>query len=336
MYMAISGKKIAIDLGSSATRFYVPRKGLVLNEPSIIAKDEVTEEIVAFGEDAIEMWGKSPDTISVVRPMISGVIADYGATTAMLKHFLQQAMGRFQVKKPEAMITVSGSATSTERRALIDAGKEAGLQGVYLIKGSVAAALGAGLPITEARGNVIVDIGSGTTEIGVFSLGGVVAQEAVRVGGRSIDDSIVRFMRREHGMAIGKEEVFRIKSEFLTMKSETNTTLEVHGSSTIQGLPKTSTIKLNHLQAYVETALERIVIVIRKVLEQTPPDLVGDIIKHGIILSGGGAKIDELSSYFARRLHVAFMLSQDPELASIKGANQALTHLNDYKRSLLT
>ncbi len=333
--MGLATRKLAIDLGSSTTRIYVPRKGIVLSQPSLVAKDEALDSFVAIGDDAIDMAGRSSDTITIIYPLQAGVIADFGAATAMLKQFLGTAVGRFQIKKPEAMITVSGSATSTERRALIDAGREAGLQQVFLIRGAVAAALGAGLPITEPRGNLIVDMGAGTTEIGVFSLGGIVAQGAIRVGGNAIDESIQRFMRREHGMQIGGDETRRIKTEFLSLKLREAHTMTVHGRSTIQGLPKSTTVKLPHLQSYVETTLERIVIAIRRVLEQTPPDLISDIIRHGLILSGGSAQIGGLSEYFTKRLHVACIVAQDPQLCTIKGAHMALTHLDDYKRSLL-
>lgn len=333
--MAIASKKIAIDLGSSYTRIMLPRKGVVLSQPTLIARDDVEEKIVAMGEDAIEMAGRSPDTISIVRPLKAGVIADYGAVTALLNAFVQKSVGRLQLKKPEAIISVSSSATSTEKRALIDAGKDAGLQNVHLIRGAVAASLGSALPITEARGNVIVDIGSGTTEIGVYSLGGEVASHARRIGGRAIDEAIARFMRREHGMAVGTDEIERIKTDFLDLGGDGTLSLSVHGRNTIQGLPKTTSIKLGHLKPYIETALERTVMAIRKVLEETPPDLIADVIKYGIVLSGGGANLEGLPSYLSKRLNVAVSVAQDPSLATIKGSNIALTHLEDYKRSLL-
>lgn len=334
--MALVDKKVAIDLGSEMTRVYLPRKGLVLSQPSILAREEADESIVAIGEEAIDMAGRSPDTIAVLNPLQAGVIADFGATRILLKSFLHQTIGRFRLRKPEGMITVSGSATSTERRALIDAGTESGLQHVYLIRSSVASALGAGLPITEARGNAIVDIGAGTTEIGIFSLGGIVAHDALRIGGQTLDDAIARFLRREHGLIAGREELRRIKHNFLNLHELENHSLTVHGSSTIQGGPKSAQIKLHHLQPQAEVAVERIVIAIRRVLDRTPPDLVGDIIKHGLILAGGGAQLTGLPEYLSKHLRVGVVVAQDPELCAIKGAHIALTHLEDYKRSLLS
>ena len=334
-HMALAGKRVAIDLGSETTRFYVPRRGLVLVEPSVIARDENTDEVVALGTQAVEMAGRSPDTITVVYPLQAGVIADYGATRTMLRSYLQETVGRLQLKRPEAMITVSDTATSTEKRALVDAGKEAGLQNVHLIRSAVAAALGAGLPITEARGNVIVDIGAGTTEIGIFSLGGIVAQHAMRTGGQTIDEAVLRFLRREHGLVAGAAEIRRIKHDFIDLRLVENREFTVHGRSTIQGGPKTVAVKLHHIQPHLETALERTVIAIRRVLDRTPPDLIGDIIKHGLVLSGGGAQLAGLPEYLSKHLRVAVVLAQDPELCAIKGAHMALTHLDDYKRSLV-
>lgn len=334
--MAISGKKIAIDLGSATTRIYITRRGLILEQPTIIARDETNNTIVGVGDNAQEMVGRSPDTITLLQPMQFGVIADYKATSETLKLFLQQAIGRFHIRKPEAIITVSATATSTERKALIDAGREAGLSDVYLIQTAVAAALGAGLPLSEPRGSMIVDIGNNTTEIGIFSLGGIVADKAVRIGGTSIDDAIQRFLRREHSIVIGADDLFHLKQKFLKLNSDQNNTYTVHGQNTIQGLPKSATIKHGQLTSYLETTLEKITTAIRQVLEQTPPDIISDIIKHGALLSGGNAQIRGMDEYLSKKVNLAFVVAQDPMLCSIKGAHIALTHLEDYKRSLLT
>lgn len=334
--MAFSGKKIAIDFGSATTRFYVTKRGLILEQPTIIARDESTGEIVGVGDKADEMLGRSPETITLIHPLQFGVIADYNAATQTLKLFLQDAVGRFHIRKPEAMITVSGSATSTERKALVDAGREAGLADVHLIQNVVAAGLGAGLPISEPRGSMIIDIGNNTTEIGVFSLGGVVAEKAVRIGGSSIDDAITRFLRREHNMIVGADDLLHIKTKFLNLSSDQNHTYTVHGQNVIQGLPKSVTLKHGQLKSYVEATLEKILVAARQVLEKTPPDIISDIIKHGALLSGGSAQIHGLDSYLSKKLNLAFLVAQNPMLCSIKGANIALTHLEDYQRSLLS
>lgn len=335
--MGLTSKKLAIDLGTSTTRIHVPKKGVVVNEPSVIAfaGDPKNPTTLAVGHGAGEMKGKSPDNVTVVEPMRAGVIADYRATTTMLSRFIHQATGRFHLSKPEAMITISGTATSTEKKALLDATLEAGLQNVHLIQSTVASALGAGLQITDPSGVMIIDIGAGTTEIGVFTLGGIVAETSIRTGGQNIDDAIRVMARREHGIRVSSDELFKIKSKFLNLKSKENNSLNVTGQSIIQGTPKKVTIKQKQLQGYVEVPLDSILRAFKKVLEQTPPDVISDIAQHGVVMSGGSAQIRGLGDYFSKKLHIACIKAQHPELASIKGAHLALTHLEDYRRSLL-
>ena len=335
--MGLTSKKLAIDLGTAGTRIHVPKKGVVVNEPTMIALDDETDSssVIAIGSAAREMHGKSPDSISVVKPMKSGVIADYGATKTLLSRFINQSTGRFHVSKPEAMITISGTATSTEKKALLDAALESGLQNVHMIQSTVASALGAGLQIAEPTGVMIMDIGAGTTEIGVFSLGGVVAEAAIRTGGDNIDDAIRVMARREHGIRISSDELFKIKSKFLNLKARENNSLNITGQNLIQGTPKKVTIKQKQLQSYIEVPLDNIVRSFKKVLEQTPPDVISDVAKHGAVMCGGSSQIKGLSDYFAKRLNIACIKSQHPELAAIKGANLALTHLDDYRKSLL-
>lgn len=333
--MSLVTSKIAIDFGSSTTRFVVGKKSDVTANATALAMDDNEDKVIAYGQDALDMAGRSPDSITVIYPLSAGVIADYKAARQLLKVYLRQAVGPLQFKKPEAMITVSASATSTEKRALIDAGKEAGLKTVHLIRTPVAAALGAGLPITEPRGSVIMDIGNGTTEIGVFSLGGTVSGAAIRVGGANIDEAIERFMRREHNMVIGHDEIKRIKHKFVDLGGESTASTVVHGRNLHQGTPKTVTIKLGQLNPYVEGVLQRIIIIMRKVMERTPPDLLSDVIHSGVILSGGGAQMIGLPEYLSKKLHVAFIVAEEPELTTIKGAQAAIIHLDEYKRSLL-
>jgi rod shape-determining protein MreB len=335
--MGLVSKKIAIDLGTSYTRIHVPKKGIAVNEPSTIAlRDERdTSSVVAVGAAAQEMYGKSPDAVTVIKPMRSGVIANYGATKQMLSRFIHQSTGRVHINKPEAMITISQSATSTEKKALLDAALEAGLQNVHFIKSSVASALGAGLQITEPDGVMIIDIGAGTTEVGVFSLGGVVAEGSVRVGGDTIDDAIRLLARRELGVRISSTELFRIKTKFLNFSQRENKSLNITGQSIIQGTPKKVTIKQKQLQSYLDQPIDAITRTFKHVLEQTPPDIVSDIAKHGAVMSGGSAQIKGLGDLFGKKLNIACIKTQNPELAAIKGANLALTHLEDYRRSLL-
>ena len=334
--MSLVTSKIAIDFGSSTTRFVVGKKGSVVSNATALAMDETDDKIIAYGQEALDMAGRSPDTITVIYPLSAGVIADFKSARQLLKVYLRQAIGPLQFKKPEAMITVSASATSTEKRALIDAGKEAGIKTVHLIRTPVAAALGAGLPITEPKGSVIVDIGNGTTEIGVFSLGGTVSGAAIRVGGSNIDEAITRFMRREHNMIIGHDEIRRIKHEFVDLMGESTTSTVVHGRNLHQGTPKTVTIKLGQLNPYIELVIQRIVSIMRKVMERTPPDLLSDVIHSGIVMSGGSSQLTGLPEYLSKKLHVAFVVTDEPELTTVKGAQAAIIHLEEYRRSLLS
>lgn len=331
--MSLSSKNVAIDLGSSHTRVYLAKKGLVTNQPTVLARDEIENKMVAIGDQALEMQGKSSDSISIIRPLQSGAIADFGSTKYLIKRFLQESIGRWQLSKPEGMMTVSSTATSTEKRALLDAGKEAGLQNVHLIRSATAAALGAGLPITEPRANFIIDIGSGTTEIGVFSLGGQVSGLAIRLGGSAIDEGLRRGLRREYGMSVGQEEIERIKRDFIDLEGDINKTFAIDGRSTIQGTPKTTNIKRSTIQPYIEPVFEKMTLAVRKVMERTPPELISDVIKHGVILSGGTSQTQNLPSFFSKRLNAAFILADEPMLACIKGANLALSHLDEYKRA---
>ena len=335
--MGLTSRKLAIDLGTSTTRIHLPKKGIVVNQPTMIALDDETDTAspIAVGDDAAEMFGKSPDNISVLRPMKAGVIADYGATKAMLSRFINQSTGRFHISKPEAMITISGTATSTEKKALLDASLESGLQNVHLIQSTVASALGAGLQIAEPTGVMIIDIGAGTTEIGVFSLGGIVAEAAIRVGGDNIDDAIKVMCRREHGILLSSDELFRIKSKFLNLKTRENNSYNLTGQSIIQGTPKKVTIKQKVLQNYIDVPLDAITRVFKRVLEQTPPDIISDIAQHGVVMAGGSSQVRGMGDYMSKRLNIACIRAQHHQLASIKGANLALTHLDDYRKSLL-
>jgi rod shape-determining protein MreB len=329
-------KRVAIDMGSTRTRVYDEGKGVIFSEPTVIARDEASLKTLALGQEALDMSGRMPEGIDIVWPLRSGVIADYKATTELFNHVMRQTLGRMRLIKPEAIISVSSSATSTEKRALIDAAKEAGFQQVYLIKSPVAAAIGSGLPIHEPRGNIIVDIGGGTTEIAVLSLGGIVTEYAIRFGSNTFDDAILRCIRREHGMIIGSEELMRIKHDFSALSQESGKTLHIHGQDLVQGLPKTSTLNLRQLQPYLHAALEKIELAIRRVLEQAPPDLLSDSIKHGIMLSGGGSLLRGLDAHFSKRFKVAFVRAEMPKVVVAKGVQGASKHIDEYRRSLIS
>lgn len=334
--MGVLTKRIGIDLGTSQTRIWAPRKGVVVDEPSVVARDRDNGKIVAVGFSALEMIGRTPESLSAFYPLHSGVIADFKAAEFMLRSFIQQAVGRFHISKPEAMITVSTTATSTERRAVVDVGKEAGLQFVHLIETPIAAALGAKLPITEPKGHMIIDIGSGTTEIAVISLGGVVAKTAIRTGGAQIDEALMRMMKHTHGIAIGKARAEEIKQRIGSISDHgTNKSMTVRGRSHVEGLPKSVTIEGKDTQAHIEPIFEKIRLAVRSVMEKTPPDLISDIATNGIMLTGGTSKLAGLESYLTHHLHTPCAAAEESLLCAVKGTSIALAHLKDYQRSLL-
>ena len=334
--MSFLAKKMAIDMGTSFTRIYVPRKGIVINEPSVVAKSRDSEQIVAVGYAAVDMVGRTPDSYEAFYPLKHGVIADYRATERMLKEFISRAVGRLHITKPEAMMSVSTAATSTEQRAVIDVGKSAGLSDVFLIKSATAAALGAGIPIIEPRGSLIIDIGGGTTEIAVHSLGGVVAEHAIRSGGNSINDSVVRYVRRNHGLTIGAGVGEEIKQLIGSVAADAkNNTITARGLSVADGLPQSLTLSSKDIRGYLEASFEKIILAVRNVLEKTPPDIISDIVEDGIYLSGGTSQLAGIDEYLTRKLKVNCHVAQDPALCSAKGAHLALSHVAEYKKSLL-
>ena len=333
--MGFLQRQLAIDLGTGNTRVYVRGGGIVLNEPSVIARERDSDMILAVGAAAEELMGREPEKIEVSRPLVSGVIADFAGAKIMLETFIRRASGRWHLSQPEAMITVPSGATSTEQRAVIDVGRRAGLRNTYLIPSGVSAALGAGLPIIEPKGHMIIDIGSETTEVAVLSLGGVVASRSIRLGGANITEAIMRSIKRTHGVQIGAGSAEEAKRLVGTLKPKSKSKMKIHGRANVKGKPQTLEITAADLKPTLENNLERIILAARSVLERTPPDLVSDIVENGLNLSGGGSQLDGLEDYLGEKLQTESKLAQDPELCAVKGAFIAITHLNDYKRSLL-
>lgn len=329
-------KKIAIDLGTVNTLVFVPGRGIVIREPSLVALDVNSNSVMAIGSEAEEMVGKTPETIQLNHPLRNGVIADFHITQFMLKHFINEAVGRLRLVKPDVMVSVPGGATSTERKAVIDATLAAGARSAYLIQEPVAAALGAQIPITSATGNMIVDIGGGTTEVAVIALGGVVAQSSARVGGNRLDSAIVEHLRHRHGISIGDRTAEEIKQAIgSAVQTKKVAEMSVKGRDIVDGLPKTITIRSPEITDTMQDVLERIVKSIRSVLEQTPPELVSDIIDQGIILSGGVAKLQNLDSLLTKIIGVPVIVARDPMTTVAEGSGLALQNLADYQKSLL-
>jgi rod shape-determining protein MreB len=328
-------RRIAIDLGTANVLVYVPKRGIVINEPSVVALNTDDNRIVAVGSEAKEMLGRTPDNIIASRPLRDGVIADYRITQAMIKHYIAKVSSGFRLRRPDVMVSVPVGATSTERRAVIDATLAAGARAAYIIKEPVAAAIGAGIPIASAAGNMIVDIGGGTTEIAILSLGGVVAQNSVRIGGNKIDNAIADYIRRNYGLAVGERTAEEIKKEIGTAMILTkDRAFEIRGRDTIAGLPKTITISANEICNAIQDELDKIILAIRAVLEQTPPELSSDIIDRGMILSGGGAKLKNLDKLLTNVTGVPCVVAEDAMLVVARGVGIALDNLEECKRSL--
>lgn len=308
---------------------------MVLQEPSVLARDPEDDSVLAVGQAAQELFGRDSARAEAIAPLSHGVIADFGAAQTVLRHYLIKASGRFHLTQPEAMLTIPSGATSTEQRALIDVGQQVGLKNVYLISTGVAAALGSNLPIIEPRGHMVINIGSGVTEIAVLSLGGVVSSRSVRSGGAAMTELLARTLKREYGLGVGLSTAEEAKRLLGTLSPKHKSTLRINGRS--HGKQAVTSIKLKsqEIRPLFELGLEKTVLAARSVLERTPPDLVADIAERGISLSGGGAYLHGLPQYLSDKLQVQVELSQDPLLTCVKGAFIALTHLNDYKRSLL-
>lgn len=330
-------KKVGIDLGTANTLVYIPKKGIVINEPSVVAVSVDDNRILAVGAEAKDMLGRTPDTIIASRPLKDGVIADYRITEALLRYLIDKATGGVRLVRPEVMVSVPAGITSTERRAVVDATVSAGAKAAYIIKEPVAAAIGAGIPIGDSSGNMIIDIGGGTTEIAVISLGGIVAVNSVRVGGNKLDSSISEYVRKKHGLAIGERTAERIKIEIGSATPiEKNEGVEIRGRDMITGLPKTMTVTSNEITEALQEELREIIKAVKAVLQETPPELSADIIDKGMVLSGGGGLLRNLDQLLSKGTGVACYLAEDSLLCVAKGTGMALENLESYKRSIVS
>ncbi len=330
-------RKIGIDLGTCNSIVFVPKKGMVLNEPSVVAVGLDENRVLAIGKEAKEMTGKTPDTIKVYRPLKDGVIADYRVTEAMIRYFISKSAGNFRILKPELIIGVPAGITSTERRAVIEAGISAGAKAVYVVKEPVLAAIGAGIPIASCSGHMIVDIGGGTTEVAVISLGGVVKSNSLRVAGDKIDRAISSYIKKRYNLAIGEQTAEEIKVKIGTaVPDKKPILLEIRGGDLISGLPKNIKISSNEVCQAVSDKLLEIVHVIKQVLKETPPELSADIINKGMVVSGGGALFRNIDRLISKHTGVPCFIADDPLVCVAKGAGVVMDNLEDYKRSIMT
>lgn len=329
-------RKLGIDLGTTSVLVHTPKKGIVVNEPSVVAMSVIDKKVLAVGREAKEMLGRTPDTIVAYRPLKDGVIADYRTTEAMLRYFINKALGGFRIFRPEVMVAVPAGITSTERRAVIDATLAAGAKAAYIIKEPIAAAIGANIPIGNASGHMIIDIGGGTAEAAVISLGGVVSSISVRIGGNKLDAAIMEYIRKRYGLAIGDRTSEEIK---ITVGSalylEEKLAMDVRGRDNITGLPKTISVSSDDVTDAISNELDGIMSAVKTVLQNTPPELAADIIDRGIIMSGGSSLLRNLDQLITRATGIPAYIADEALLCVAKGTGIVLENLDAYKRSIL-
>ena len=330
--MFVLSKDIGIDLGTASILVYIKGKGVVLKEPSVVAFDRDTNQIKAIGEEARLMIGRTPGNIVAVRPLRQGVISDYHVTEKMLKYFIQKAVGGRSLRKPRIAVCIPSGATEVEKKAVEDATYQAGAREVAIIEEPVAAAIGAGIDIYKACGNMIVDIGGGTSDIAVISLGGTVVSASVKVAGDDFDDAIVRYMRKKHNMLIGERTAEEIKIQIgCAYKRPELVTMDVRGRNLVTGLPKTITVTSDEmLEALKEPAMS-IIDAVHNVLERTPPELAADVYDRGIVMTGGGSLLNGLDMLIEEKTGINTMIAEDPMTAVAIGTGKFIEFQNEYR-----
>lgn len=335
--MAFLSNKIGIDLGTCNSLVFVPKKGVVLQEPSVVAVSLADNKILAVGKEAKEMIGRTPDTIRVYRPLREGVIADYRVTQAMLRHYLKETTKKFWPFKPELMISVPAGITSTERRAVIEAGLSAGAKNCFVAKEPILAAIGAGVAINSCSGHMIVNIGGGTSEVAIISLGGIVVVKSIRVAGDRMDQAIANYIKQKHNLIIGDQTAERVKIEIGTALPERKEKfLEIKGRDLVSGLPRNIKITPNEVVLAISEVLGEISQVIKQVLRETPPELAGDIMEKSLMLSGGGALLRNIDKFVTQQTGVPAIIAEDSILCVAKGTGAILDNLEIYKKSIMS
>jgi rod shape-determining protein MreB and related proteins len=326
---------LGIDLGTANSLVWKVGNGIVLEEPTVVAVSLKDRRVLAVGREAREMLGRTPLDIVATRPMRDGVIADYGVTEAMLKYFIQRAMGKNFLVKPEVMVCVAAGCTQVERRAVLDATISAGARNAYLIDEPLAAAIGAGIPIAEASGNMILDIGGGAAEAAVISLGGIVAVKSVRIGGNRIDEAIIDWCRRKYTLVIGEQTAEAIKIAIgSAMDVRERKVMAVKGRDSISGLPREIELGSNDVTAAIARPIQQIIRMVKDVLEEVPPELASDIIDKGILMSGGSSQLSNLDRLLTQESGVPCQVAEEPQLNVVKGTGIALEHLDLYRKAL--
>lgn len=329
--------KLGIDLGTTTILVFLPGKGIVLHEPSVVAVSSKDNRILAIGSEAKEMIGRTPDEIIAYRPMKDGVIADYRVTEAMLRYYIRKALGRWNLFRPEVMISVPAGVTSTERRAVVEAATKAGAREAYVIKEPILAAIGAGIPIHEARGHMIVDIGGGTTDVAVISLGGIVASTSVKCAGNAIDRAIIDHVRKTFNLSIGDKMAEEVKIMIgSAVPLDEELIMTVKGRDHLTGLPRSIDLGTSEVVRAMGKELRTMVQAVKDVLQETPPELSADIIDNGIIMTGGSSQLRNFPELIFRRTGVKARLAKDAPYCVAKGTGEALKHLDTYKKAIIS
>lgn len=329
-------RKIGIDLGTANTIVFVPGRGFIINEPTIVALSLPDNKVLAVGREAKEMIGRTPADIGAYRPLKDGVIADYYITKAMLKYFIAKSSGRFNLIRPDVVISAPAGITQTERRAVMNAAREAGAREAYIVKEPILAALGAGIPINAHSGNMIINIGGGTSEVAVISLGGIVSWASQRVAGNKFDQAIMDYIKKKYALSIGEQTAETIKMEIgAALPSREKLEFQVRGRDLVSGLPKDIVVNSNEIAEALTPHLVDVAGAVQNVFNSTPPELVADIMEKGIIVSGGGAHLRHIDEFFKRMTGVETYIAEEPLFCVAKGAGLILSHLDVYKRTLL-
>ncbi|KRN29346.1 rod shape-determining protein mreb [Lactobacillus selangorensis] len=331
----IGTKNIGIDLGTANTLVYIDGKGIVLREPSVVAKNTQTGEVISVGSEARDMIGRTPASIVAIRPMKDGVIADYDTTAAMMKYFIEKATGHSNAK-PFVMVCVPSGVTEVEKRAVIDATKVAGARDAYVIEEPFAAAIGAGLPVMDPTGSMVVDIGGGTTDVATISLGGIVSSRSIRMAGDKIDDAIVSYIRQNFNLLIGERTAEQIKIQIGSAsieKAKDIDNMTIRGRDLISGLPKSIDISATDIATAIKEVVDEIITAIKETLEETSPEIAADVIDHGIVLTGGGALLKNLPDVISEATKVPVFIAQDPLDCVAIGTGESLKNIDVMKKN---
>lgn len=334
-FLNVVGRDMGIDLGTAFTLVYVKGKGIVLDEPSIVAIDKERKKILAVGKEAKRMLGRTPDNILAIRPLKDGVIADFETTEKMLRYFIQKVHKNIAFARPRIVICVPSGITPVEKKAVIETTEQAGARAAYIIEEPLAAAIGAGLPIDEPKGSMIIDIGGGTSEVAVISLGGLVVSQSLRIGGDEMDEAIIYYLKKEHNLFIGESTAEKAKIEIgSAFPLENEEKMEINGRDLVTGLPKTIIITSQQIRKALEKVVSDIVNSIVEVLDITPPELSSDIMKRGIFMAGGGSLLKGLTERISRETHCPVYMAEDPMAAVAIGAGKCVEDFNTLKKYL--